>query len=415
VQVLEHQPETRSWSDETGDYVGGFLIGTKSNEARWRINKNTIHDLVQKFVGRDFAIIPHLIEKPLEQGGGGHYFGLDTREDLLKGYADHSHGKYVKVRGPYSYNDGTDDVFYTADIKLRDSKAAAVLSELGPKMWVPYAVSPHIWPLEGPDHDITNWEPIGGALVIKGAYGPQAVISKMCKGTAVQCEKSLGAGIEGNYIHDATRGGITLCQNEDAKVADIISSQVSKAGSSSHIMPENVEVASPPAVNVTPTVTKAETPKTTATLESQQAITTAKVVTPEQFAETEKRNKELEKQVTQLVNEAKVNTLNNMFAKVKDEKVKKELLEEFSKLEKRDVDLINEKITRLYPILKASEEPVVEEEEDDSKKKEQKKGKAASLPKEPELPKEESKAASTAVTVNRVKEIHQFIMSDGGY
>jgi hypothetical protein len=404
VQVLQHEPETKSWSDDTGDYVHGFLIGTKPNDAKWRVSKKTIHNLVQKFVGRDFAIIPHLIEKPLSQGGGGHYFGLDTYDDLIRGYAANSHGKYVKVKGPYSYNDGTDDVFYTADIKLRDSKAASVLMELGPKMWTPFSVSPHIWPLEGPDNDITNWEPIGGALVIKGAYGPEAIISKMCRGTSAQCEKSLGASTT------------MQCNDTENRVAEIISSHVSLAGSTSHIMPENAN-PSPPAAQVTnPTVTEvkaAEAPKVSATLESQQAITNAKIVTPEQYAESEKRRQELEKQVTQLVNEAKINTLNTMFAKVKDEKVKKELLDEFGKLDKEKVDLINSSLSRLYPILKASEQeepqPSTEETEPNGKKEQKAKSKSASLPKEPELPKQETESKAASAPVNKAKVIAEFL------
>ncbi len=404
MQLLEHTPETRSYSNEEGHFIEGFLIGTKPNEARWRISKKTAHELVQKFVGKDFAIIPELIQKPLSQGGGGHYFGLDTKPDLLNGYATHSHGKYTKVKGPYSYNDGTDDFFYEAQIKLRDSKAASALLAEGQKTWIPFAVSPHIWPLSGPDDNIEDWEPIGGALVIKGAYGPQAVISKMCKGTSAQCEKSLGASE-------------TKC--EDTETAEIISSLVSKSASLPHTMTETSSTVTTEISKQTtvPTVAQVELPTKSATLDSQNAITSGmKVVTPEQFDQISKEKAELEKQVTQLVNESKMNTLNNMFVKVKDEKVKKELLDEFAKYDKSQVDLINGALTRLYPIIKASEEPVQEEDEEE-KKKEAKKGKAAStLPKERELPKLETTESKTAsIPENKTKTIYNFIMKDGGF
>ena len=395
MQVLDHQPEITTYSDETGDYIRGFLIGTKRNDANWRINKETGHDQIKQFEGTDFAIIPELIKTPLSKGGGGHYFGTDTLEDLLKGYADNSHGRYHKILGPYSYNDGTDDYFYNAIIKLRDSKAAAVMMELGPKLWEPYSISPHIWPLEGPDNDIRRWTPIGGALVIKGAFGPQAVISKHCKGTAIQCEKSLGAS--------------TKCK--DTECAEIISSFCSKTASTQISMPEATKDSATPQVT---TLTAEVAPKPNATVNSQELITNAqitKVVTPEQFAEAEKRNQELEKQVTELRTKDKVNTLNNMFSKVKDEKAKEELIKKYSKAD--NVDQLKEFITEVYPILRASEEEEKPAEDEGEKPKEQKaKSKGASLPAEPSIPKEEtSKAAS--VPVNKLQEILRFQMSGG--
>jgi hypothetical protein len=396
VQILAHNPEIQSYQNEDGQFITGFLIGTKPNEARWQISKRTGHQLVQKFVGKDFAIIPELINKPLSEGGGGHYFGQDTKEDLLKGYAENSHGKYTRVKGPYSYNDGSDDYYYNFDIKLRDSKAASALLEHGSKTWVPYSHSPHIWPLAGPDDDIYDWEPIGGALVIKGAYGPQAVISKLCKGTSAQCEKSLGA---------------STCEKEDTEIAEIISSLVSKSASSQISMPENKDSATPQI-----TTLSTEVVKPNATVNAQEAITNSailtKVVTPEQFAEAEKRNQELEKQVTQLLNDKKMNTLNNMFAKVKDEKAKEELIKEYSKSD--NVDQLKQFIDKVYPILRASEEE--EKKEDEGEKpdvKAKEKSKSASLPKEPELPKEETESKAASVPVNKLQEILRFQMSGG--
>lgn len=418
MQILAHNPEIRIRSDETGDYIDGFLIGTKLNDAKWKINKRTGHDLVQKFIGKDFAIIPELITKPLSEGGGGHYFGQDTKDDLLKGYADNSHGKYHKILGPYSYNDGTDDYFYNAIIKLRNSKAASELVKHGAKTWVPYSISPHIWPLAGPDHDIYDWEPIGGALVIKGAYGTQAVISKLCKGTAAQCEKSLGAS-SSNTIP---------CEKKDEELAQSISSLVGKTASIQTSMAEKNEASAAPVTTPQITTLNADTakPNTNTTVDSQTAITNAsitKIVTPEQFSEVEKRNQELEKRVTDLMNKDKINTLSNLFIKVKDEKTKDELIKKYSKFD--NVDQIKEIITELYPILRASEEEEKEKEKPDEEKpadegekplKAEKKGKSASLPKEPslELPKEEtteSKAAS--VPVNKLQEILRFQMSGG--
>ena len=410
MQVLDHQPDTRSWSNESGHYIECYGIGTKYNEAKWKINKETGHEKVQKFPGHHFAVIPELIQKPLSQGGGGHYFGLDTKDDLLRGYAANSHGVIERLKGPYSYNDGTDDYFYNFVIKLRDSKAAAALIEHGANTWVPYSVSPHIWPISGPDNDIQDWEPIGAALVIKGAYGPQAIISKMCKGTAVQCEKSLGASSADMMYKTTSKGQVYLdIRSDDDKIAEIISSLVGKAASSPHTMPEgNKDSVTTPQVT-----TLVEVAKPNATVNSQELITNAqitKVVTPEQFAEAEKRNQELEKQVTELRNKDKLNTLNNILIKVKDDKAKEEFVKKWSKHD--NVDQLKEFLTEVYPLIRASEE---EQKPAEENKEEPKKGKAASLPKEPELPKEETTAESKAasVPVNKLREIHNFFMSGG--
>jgi len=401
VQILAHNPEVTSYSNDEGHFITGFLIGTKLNDARWAINKTTGHDNVKKFVGTDFAIIPELINKPLSEGGGGHYFGQDTRDDLLKGYADNSHGKITRVKGPYSYNDGTDDYYYNFDIKLRDSKAASVLLQNGANTWVPYSVSPHIWPLEGPEDNFTRWDPIGVALVIKGAYGPQAVISKMCKGTATQCEKSMA-------------GSSSTCQEKDTELAQIISSLVGKVASSPHTMPEGNKDS---ATN-TPVVTTltADVAKPNATVNAQEAITSAqitKVVTPEQHTELEKKFIEQEKIITELKNKDKLNTLNNLLVKSKDEKAKEELIKKYSKFD--NVDQIKEIINDWFPVLKASEqeEDKPAEDKDAGEEKQLKKGKAASLPKEPELPKEDTESKAASVPVNKLQEILRFRMSGG--
>jgi len=410
MQVLAHNPEIQSYANEEGHFITGFLIGTKPNEARWRISKRTGHEMVQKFIGRDFAIIPELIKTPLSQGGGGHYFGQDTKEDLLKGYAEHSHGKYVRVKGPYSYNDGSDDYYYNFDVKLRDSKAAAALQQHGADTWVPFSHSPHIWPLAGPDDDIYDWEPIGGALVIKGAYGPQAVISKLCKGTAAQCEKSLGAATNKEIIHEM-----------DTEIADFISSLVSKSASSQHIMTENKEISAPVVTNLTAEVAKPNT-----TVDSQTAITNAqltRVVTAEEFQASEKEKAELKKQVTQLLNDKRNTELTNAlidFAGVTDEKRKAAFIEKWFKKEV-DITILrefyNDIKTEIAERRKRASEAGEEEKEEEKEEGEKpttataKKSKGASLPPEPSLPKAETESSRTAsIPVNKAKVIGNFMV-----
>jgi hypothetical protein len=416
--VLAQDPQLQTYSNEEGHFITGFLIGTKLNEAKWRVSPKTLHTQVQKFIGKDFAIIPKLIKTPLSKGGGGHYFGDDTPLDLLKGYAENSHGKYIRVKGPYSYNDGTDDYYYNFDAKLRDSKAAAVLIDLGPQLWVPFSHSPHIFPTSGPDDDIREFEAIGGALVIKGAYGPQAIISKLCQGTAAQCEKSLGASQP-----------ITICEKKDTEIAEIISSLVSKSASSQHIMPDNKEGTATNTPQVTNLTVDVATPKSNATVNSQEAVTNAqaqvpKFATPEEYAESEKKRLELEKQVTELSNWKRQTTASLMFSNVKDEKQREELVKKYSKYD--NLDQLKEFLAEVYPILKASEEPEAEEDEQDKPKEGEQqeakkatttatKSKGASLPPEPQVAVKEETAESKAasVPVNKLQEILRHMNSRG--
>ena len=96
---LDSVPNDRGiFETPEGRFFRSFLISTKPNDAGWFIRKETGHDNVKNFLkdGRNnFAIIPELIQKPISQGGGGHYKG--TREQILKAYADNSHGNNVPI------------------------------------------------------------------------------------------------------------------------------------------------------------------------------------------------------------------------------------------------------------------------------------------------------------------------------
>ena len=418
-------------SDDTGHYITGFGISTKPADGDWSIDRETGHDIIPKFQGRHFAIIPELINTPIRLGGGGHYWGKDTLEDLLAGYEKHSHGIITNIRGPFYYNDGTKDYRYDFDIKLSGSKAAAALREHGARTWVPYSISPHVYhgPLAQPPYK--QWEPIGAALVIKGGFGPEAVIRKLCTGTKEACEKS--------FSTSAVASSTSLCPTEDANVAEIISSYVSKSGSSKTEMPENKADTSTPVVTelVSQTTTKAEevATKTNPTVDSQQALTNAgrqstKLYTADEFEKLQKRLSELEESNTTLKNKDKLNTLNTIFAKVKDPKKKQELIDKYVKYD--DVDRIRDIISEVYPVLKSSEEPEEPEEQEKEneegetqagKKKAAKGSKAGStkiLTPESSIPDKgtekdkegESKAASTAAP-NKAKEIADFLNSGG--
>jgi hypothetical protein len=189
VQILE--PQTESYTTEQGHYIKTFLISTKSNQAGWKISKCSASK-VSTFIGKPFVIIPEHLSSDRQKG---HVFA-NSRDQLLEEYKKHSHGIIESISGPFTYNDGTDDAFYTATIKLNDSKAASALLENGAKTWVPFAVSPHIWHIGGSEDNITDWGGLSLSLVPKGAYGEEAVINKYCKGEKGACEKSLAAALQ---------------------------------------------------------------------------------------------------------------------------------------------------------------------------------------------------------------------------
>jgi len=377
LQILE--PPTESYTTEQGHYIKTFLISTKHNEAGWKINKATIQDKINTFIGKPFVIIPEHLSSDRQKG---HVF-TNSRDSLLEEYKKHTHGIIESISQPYSYQDGTDDVFYTANIKLNDSKAASALLENGAKTWVPFAVSPHIWHIGGPESDITDWEGISLSLVPKGAYGEEAVINKYCKGDKPACDKSLAAG---------------LCNEEDSKAASLITSLVSNDTLNSH-MAQVTEVK-----DVKQTVAPIEEPKQ----EKKEDIITLTKAEYEAIQEEKSKAKKLESQVTDLLKENKANTLNSIFTEIEDEKDRKIVFEKYFKDEynaKHLSEFYNDISTHILPnkIKKAIEAQAKEAEEKDKPK-----SKAASitLPKEPEVKEESSKAGS--IVPKNVNEILRF-------
>ena len=377
--------------NEDSHILETFLISTKPNEAKWCISKETGHDKVKTFLGKHFIIIPELIQKPLEQGGGGHYFGTDSKDDLLKGYRNHSHGLISRVKGPFSYNDGTDDYFYKANIKLSGSKAANALIENGSNTWIPFAVSPHIWPLKGTDDNVEDWEGIGLALVIKGAYGQDAVVTKYCKGSNMVCERSLASSI--------------LCDKEDSSLAAMISSLVNQTDNKG-IM-STVTQVNPNDFNkqqVQPQVPEVKVNET-----KQDNIT----LTKEEYDSLNKKldeSKVLEAKVTSLENEYKTNVLNSMLVDVEDESVKKTLFDKYFASDVKQLnEFYNDINAHVIPnkVKKATEEATAEAKKNliEENKTKSKAGSSIQLKPEPKQ-ETESKAASVP-QVNTVSQLRR--------
>lgn len=189
--------KTSTFSTEQGNYIEGFLIGTKPTKhlneaARFAISKNTALENVKKFVGKTFAIIPEKLQKG---NIDAHFYGPD-KKSTIEGYQKYGHGIIQKIKGPFSYNDGTDDIYFTHVTKLNDSKSASILTELGSKTILPFATSPHIWKDDDSnDLEMIEWDPLGIALVGHGAYGEISVINKFCSGSQTSCHKSFGASL----------------------------------------------------------------------------------------------------------------------------------------------------------------------------------------------------------------------------
>ena len=363
MQILE-PPQTTSYSNSDGHFIKTFLISTKGNQANWRISKETGHQKVQSFVGKPFVIIPEHLSSQTQKG---HIFA-NSRDDLLEEYKKHTHGIIESISSPYFYGDGTDDYFYMANIKLNDSKAASALLEHGAKTWIPFAVSPHIWHVSGPENNINDWEGISLSLVPQGDYGQEAVINKYCKGDKPSCDKSLAA---------------SLCPIEDSKAASMISSLLSENENKSIMDSTTVQV---PQVLPVPTTQPVQEQKE----DKNEELENLK----KQLEQAQNAAKEKEETVTKLLNKDKTNTLSTIFKGVKEDTVKESLIQKYLD---QDTDKLNEfykdVTAHVLPSLIEEAKAQAEAELKNKTVEENKsKSKAGSLPKEPVV--EESKAAS---------------------
>jgi len=378
-------------------------MSTKVNGNGDAINKKTGHDKIQQFLGHNFAIIPHMLKGPTK----GHYIGKDTEADLLDGYATHSHGKITKVVGPYGYFDGTDDYYYDFVIKLRDSKASALLQKHGPTLWTPFSVSPHIMPLSGPDWDMDDWRPVGVALVDRGAFGPQSIVSKFCTGSSAECEKSIGSAQMDRTLN---RIGIVPCDKSDNESTEILSSIVSKVASLNNTMSENI----PNAVSNAPPIAelKPEPQITNVQPAVNQISITAEEIQKIKDEATAKSEAIWKEKVTALETKDKINTLNIVFAKVKDPAVKEALIKKY---QGENVDLVKQAMDDFVQHLSKEEEEEAKKEDKTAEEPntQAKKSKASSLKKEPDVPAEEEaerKSKASSQETNAAQLIQRMIM-----
>jgi len=360
LQVLEH-PRLVTEKEDV-HLIRSFLISTKPNKALWRISKETGHDKVKQFIGKDFVIIPERIFKPLEEGRGGHVQGKNY-EDEMKQIKDNSHGKIEKLYGPFYYDDNSDDYWYEAGSRLNGSKAATVLLNNGEKTWTKFAVSPHVWPRNGDDDNLTDWDPMGLFLVIEGAYGNDATVKKYCSGSETVCSKSLAAAL-----------------------LDVINSSLNTQTATDNIMSaQQLETTSTvPEVKTTQTFQPIQAP--VVELKKDENIT----LTKEEYDTVQKQLKEQEElrnEVSQLKQERNTNILTGVFGSIEDQEQRENVIKKYID---KDVNLVNQAIndykSLVVPKLIANGQ-TVKEGKPESKT-------ASTLKPEPKISKEESKVAS---------------------
>lgn len=365
--------------------IRSFLISTKENQAGWKLNRETGHEEVKKFIGKPFVMIPERIFKPLDEGRGGHV-ASDTYENEIIEIAKNTHGNIQKLYGPFYYDDSPKDYWYEAGTKLGSSQSAAILIENGSKTWDKFAVSPHIWTRDEP-HDVKTFTPMGLFLVIKGAYGSQAVINKMCNGSELKCGTSLSSAIQN--INDNTMPEIlnSFIQLNDSKNVNMAAQQVEK-------FTEPFEAKEVPLVkvdNVTTPIKVEEKKVEEVKVEQPKGIT----ISNEEF-EAYKKEREEHKQ---LVLENKTNKLNTLFNVVTEAEAKNELVKKYIN---EDVNLLVKFSNDLLPhVEKFNKGKDVETKTDEGKSET-----ASVLKDEPKKEKEESLAGS--IVPNKVNEVLDF-------
>jgi len=309
MQILEEAPKFETYQNEKGSYIKGFLISTKPNKNKWKITKPT-PEYVNRFVGKDFVVIPERIGK--QWALDGHAGG--TKEEVLKTYSDNSYGKIESVLGPFDYNDGTDDVYYEHITKLTNNKVASALLSHGQTTKVKFATSPHIFVTTGSDEaGWDGWEPAGICLVGNPAYGNQSIITKMCNGSAPVCTKAL--------------------ENRVAAVIQALTSYSSTNTQSEPLVMSENNAAPNPTSEQTNQITETKITKTdipsTAEQPKQQEV--------QQSTDSEKV-KILEAKIATMENEKKAEILNSMFSVISDEKERNSQIKEIA--ESRDLDTI---------------------------------------------------------------------------
>lgn len=400
MQILQSPIDTKV----DGHYINGFLIGTKQTQEQpipWRISKKTATlDLIKKrFLGKPFMILPNLIDNAGNPSFNGHFEGRN-KEETLKGYRDNAHGIIEDITGPFPYDDGSDDYYFKHITRLNGSRSASILQQYGQNTILPFATSPHIWldDNENPDNsEIENYDGVGLALVVKGAFGNISIINKMCSGSAGACKKSLSAS--------------TSVFNTDEQTASMLFSSLhSKTASTAPYMSVNTPInGTVPSVsqsadntnNANPTIS----PQTQLT-QAPQSNNNQIVLTKEEYDRLTKSNEDIEatkKALAEIQNEYKTQVLTGLFSSehIADETTRNNLIE---KWKGQDVKLLKDFYNDISNSIFASILEKTKTEYESKKTETETKSKSASILK-PEPKPESNNSKSASIEETKVNEI----------
>jgi hypothetical protein len=242
---------------------------------------------------------------------------------------------------------------------------------------------------------------MGLLLVIKGSYGDQAVIKKMCSGSELKCGMSLAASIQA-MIHSKDEPKIIPSEEN---IAETLNSFINlKDNNSVNMAAQQVEKFTEPFQakevpvpksdnNVTNTPIKTQVEETVTKLESPKGIT----ISNEEF-EAYKKEREEHKQ---LVLENKTNKLNTLFNVVEDAEAKTELVKKYIS---EDVNLLVKFSNDLLPHVEKFNKGKEVKVEGESKASAV--ISTSTLKDEPK--KEEGESKASAVVPNKVNEVLDF-------
>lgn len=257
--TLYYEPKTIDYGLEAYDkdgkhYVRGHLLGTKVGDNGWSVSKKTFLERIKQFKGFPFIVSPKELDPT------NHFLVGTDYEDQLKKQAVVTKGIITELFGPFSYNDGSDDIYMDAEFEITDPEISKAM-RIGK---LPWNTSPYIWPVDSEGKpipisqikrktDIEDWIPVHDALVDNPAFGTISKISKQCFGPKGQCHQALAgsshrvAEILSSQLDSIKPSNVTMENNEGQKTID---SNVEK--------PIQVQFSAAPVANVPNTEDKEE-------------------------------------------------------------------------------------------------------------------------------------------------------------
>ena len=314
--MLGYQPQLISYDHDGKHYLRGHLLSTKKNKNGWSVSKDTIHDNIQNFKGFPF-IVSLKKDDPRE-----HFIVSNEYNEQMEKQKVVTRGKITDIFGPFSYNDGTDDVYYDSEVEIEDKPISNALVA----GTLPFMTSAFIWEVDGngkplpldqivPREGIRNWIPAHQALVTDGAYGFEAVVSKQCVGEQGMCHNALAASSE--------------------TVGQFLSSQLYIERLEDHKMDN------PTNVNDTPVPEqRTEVPESKAPIQTQEAPKVE--VTAEAFEKLKAEYEKTAKNYNKLLTKDQTRELESIFGEFPDEESKNKILKKWVDNDEVSIETLKE-------------------------------------------------------------------------